>query len=126
MTASTKLSRVDGDKALRLVDDAIALAIEEQENQWIVALNHHAAVISRFLGKTDLVKHYYQQSLAFSPENSPALYGLAKVAKAQGELGLAKEYAARCRSALVEGDDFLRDSWLETLETFLKDWPTPD
>lgn len=43
MTASAKLSRDDGDKALRLLDDAIALAINEHENRWIVALNHHAA-----------------------------------------------------------------------------------
>jgi len=60
MTASAKLSRDDGDKVLRLLDDAIALAINEHENRWIVALNHHAAVISSFLGKTELVKHYYR------------------------------------------------------------------
>ena len=70
MTASAKLSRDDGDKVLRLLDDAIALAINEHENRWIVALNHHAAVISSFLGKTELVKHYYRlhhRFLCFSP-----------------------------------------------------------
>ena len=91
MTASVRLWRDDGDRALRLLDDAIALATSEHENLWIVALNHRAAMISTFLGKTELVKHYYQESLAFSPENPRALYGLAKVAKNQGELGLAKE-----------------------------------
>jgi len=48
------------------------------------------------------------------------LFGLADVAKEQGELELAKEYAARCYKALIEGDDFLRDSRLERL---LKKWP---
>jgi hypothetical protein len=123
ITASARLSLADGDKALRLVDDAIALAISKHENRWVVALNHHAAVIANFLDKAELVKHYYQKSLDFSPENSRALYGLAKVAKNQGDLGLAMEYAARCHKALMEGDDFLRDSWLETL---LKDWPPLD
>jgi|SRR5580704_216762 hypothetical protein len=125
MAASVRLWRDDGDKALRLLDDAIALATSEHENLWIVALNHRAAMISTFLGKTELVKHYYQESLAFSPENPHALYGLAKVAKNQGELGLAKEYAARCHEALMESDDFLRDARLETLETLMKDWPSP-
>jgi tetratricopeptide (TPR) repeat protein len=126
MTASARLSHDDGDKALRLLDDAIALAINENDNRWVVALHHHAAVISTFLGKTELVKHYYQKSLDFSPENPRALYGLAKAAKNQGDLELAKEYAARCHKALMEGDDFLRDARLETLETLLKDWPLPD
>ena len=121
---SARLAREDGDKALQLVDDAIALAIRENENRWVTALNHHAAVISNFLGKPEQEKRYYEESLAHSPENSRALYGLAQVAKNQGEFQLAKEYAARCHKALMESDDFLRDSWLETLEMFLKDWPT--
>jgi tetratricopeptide (TPR) repeat protein len=122
MTASAKLAQVDADKALRLVDEAIAVAINENDNRWVVALDHHAAIISTFLGKTELVKRYYQESLALSPENSPALYGLAKVAKNEGDFGLAKEYAARCHKALMEGEDFLRDARLETL---VKDWPPP-
>jgi tetratricopeptide (TPR) repeat protein len=122
MTASAKLAQVDADKALRLVDEAIAVAINENDNRWVVALDHHAAIISTFLGKTELVKRYYQESLALSPENSPALYGLAKVAKNEGDFGLAKQYAARCHKALMEGEDFLRDARLETL---VKDWPPP-
>jgi hypothetical protein len=42
------------------------------------------------------------------------------VAKQEGELELAKEYAARCYKALIEGDDFLKK---ERLETLLKKWP---
>ena len=121
ISASTKLTQPDDNKeALRLLDDAIAMAISENENQWVLTLSHHAAVISRFFGNLSQVKHYYQQSLKFNPENPPALSGLADVAKEQGELELAKEYAARCYKALIEGDDFLKDARLETL---LKKWP---
>jgi hypothetical protein len=34
LSASAELSLEDGDKAWRLLDDAIALAISEKENQW--------------------------------------------------------------------------------------------
>jgi hypothetical protein len=77
LSVSAEFSLEDGDKALRLLDDAIALAISEKDNQWMLTLSHHAAVILTFLGKTELVKHHYQQSLSFSPENPRALLGLA-------------------------------------------------
>ena len=121
MSSSARLAQLgDNEEALRLLDDAIARAISENENQWVLTLSHHAAVISNFLGDLSQVKHYYQKSLEFNPENPRALFGLADVAKEQGELELAKEYAARCYKALIEGDDFLRDSRLERL---LKKWP---
>jgi hypothetical protein len=120
MTASTKLFAEDGESALRIVDDAIALAISEHENKWILTLSHHAANISTFLGRTELVKRYYQQSLDFSPENPRALSGLARAAKEEGDLEKAKDYAARSYKALMNGDDFLKDVQLEML---LKDWP---
>ncbi len=121
MSASSKLAKQnDNEGALRLLDDAIAVAIRENESQWVLTLSHHAAVISNFLGDLSRVKHYYEQSLALSPENPRALSGLADVAKEQGELELAKEYAARCYKALMEGDDFLKKGRLEML---LKKWP---
>jgi len=48
------------------------------------------------------------------------LSALADAAKAEGELELAKEYAARCYKALIAGDDFLKK---ERLETLLHKWP---
>ena len=84
MTASANLAQADGEKALRLVDDAIAVAINENDIRWAVKLDHHAAIIATFLGKTELSKRYYQESLALSPENPVALYGLAKAAKDEG------------------------------------------
>jgi Tfp pilus assembly protein PilF len=82
MSASTRLMQQDDNEgALRVLDDAIAMAVREQENQWVLTLSHHAAVISNFLGNLERVKHYYQQSLSFNPENPRALLGLAKAAK---------------------------------------------
>jgi len=121
VSSSTKLSQQgDNDEALRLLDGAITMASKENERQWVLTLSHHAAVISNFLGNLSRVKHYYQQSLAFNPENPRALSGLADVAKQEGELELASEYAARCYKALMEGDDFLKGARLEAL---LKKWP---
>ena len=121
MSSSARLTQQgDNEEALRLLDGAIARAISENENRWVLTLSHHAAVISNFLGNWSQVKHYYEKSLAFNPENPRALSGLADVAKEQGELELAKQYAARCYKALIGGDDFLKK---ERLETLLKKWP---
>ena len=121
VSASTKLMQQDkNEEALQLLDGAISTAISETENRWVLTLSHHAAVIARFLGDWPRVKHYYEQSLAFNPENPAALSGLADVAKELGELALAREYAARCYKVLTEGDDHLKDARLEML---LKKWP---
>ena len=121
MSASTNLiQQDDNEEALRLLDDAIAIAMRELENQWVLTLSHHAAVLSNFLGDLERVKHYYQQSLSFNPEDPRALVGLANVAKEQGEPELAKGYAAQCYKSLMHGDAFLKDARLETL---LKEWP---
>jgi hypothetical protein len=66
------------------------------------------------------VKHYYQKSLEFNPENPRSLAGLADIAQEQGELELAGKYAEGCYNALIEGDDFLKDARLVML---LKKWP---
>jgi tetratricopeptide (TPR) repeat protein len=121
MSATTKLMQQDrNEEALRLLDDAITVAMSENESRWVLTLSHHAAVISNFLGNLKLEKRYYQQSLSFNPENPRALLGLANVSEEQGEPELAKSYAARCYKALTDGDDFLKDSLLERL---LNKWP---
>ena len=121
MNLSTKLIQLkDNEGALRLLDDAIATAIGEQANRWVLILCQHAAVISKFLGNLPRVKHYYEKSLEFNPENGRALAGLADVAKKQGELASAKQYMARYYNAPEEDEDFLKK---ERLETLLKKWP---
>jgi tetratricopeptide (TPR) repeat protein len=120
MSASVKLMADDKPEALRVLNDAIATAASERENQWALTLSHHAANIARFLGDWPRVKHYYQESLKFNPENPRALSGLPDVAKAEGELEQAKEYAARCYKALIEGGDFLKK---ERLEAIIHKWP---
>src|SRR6266404_1815953 len=121
MSASVKLSQQDrNQEALQILDEALVTAISENENQCVLTLSHHAAVISDFIGDLARVGDYYQKSLEFNPENPRALSGLADVAKAQGDLELAKNYAKRSYKALIQGDDFLRN---ERLELLLKKWP---
>lgn len=50
VSASAKLTQqgMEGE-ALRLLDDAIAMAESENENRWVRTLSHHAANTSRFL-----------------------------------------------------------------------------
>ena len=54
------------------------------------------------------MKQYYEKSLALNPESPRALSGLADVAEVQGELELAKQYAARCYKGLMGSDDFIK------------------
>lgn len=93
------------EEALRLLDDAIAMAMSENENRWVLTLSHHAAVISNSLRSFSREKHYYEKSLEFNPENPIALYGLAEVALEQGDTDLAKQFAKRSYEAIVLGDD---------------------
>jgi hypothetical protein len=121
MTESSGLLGQDARKALSLVDESIAQAIRENEPLWVRTLCHHAAIISGFLGDQQLVEHYYQQSLAFVPDNPAALYGLAKAAQERGELETARLYAARCYKAISDGDDDIMKQGL--LDLVIKHWP---
>jgi len=115
------LQRDECEAALRLLDESIAEAVREHQISWIRTLCHHAAVVSNFMGNSQLEKHYYEQSLAFDPENPRALYGLAKLAREQRAPEIARQYAARCHRAIVEGNnDILKDSLLESV---VKHWP---
>jgi hypothetical protein len=58
------MQKDENEEALRLLDGAIALAMNEKENQWVLTLCHHAAVISNSLGSWSQVKHYYEKSLS--------------------------------------------------------------
>jgi hypothetical protein len=50
VSASTELmQRNENEQALRLLDGAIAMAIAENENRWVLTLSHHAAIIAGFL-----------------------------------------------------------------------------
>lgn len=121
ITESATLLGQDGRKALSLVDESIAQAIRENEPSWVRTLCHHAAIISKFLRDQQLVERYYKQSLAFVPENPAALYGLAEVAQERGELATARQYAARCYKAIVQGADEMMKQGL--LDLVMKHWP---
>lgn len=122
MTESARLfEQADSGRAFELVDEAIAEAAKLGENSWVRTLCHHGAVIARFSENLELAKRYYEKSLASSPKNGRALYGLAFIAREQGDAESAKRYAAKCYQALSQDNEgFLRDEWMELL---LKNWP---
>lgn len=122
MSASTKLLQQDkDDEALRILDEAIEEAVCDGDKSWVRTLCHHAAIIAAHNENLDLAKHYYEQSLTSNPENAPALYGLARVYRDQGQPEVAKKYAKRCYDALMRDDtDILKAYLLESLST---DWP---
>ena len=106
--------------ALKLLDESIAEAVRENNVPWIRTLCHHPAIVSRFTENLASAKCYYEQSLNSDPENARALYGLATVALDQGEPSIAKQYALRCRTAILESDDELVRVLLDLV---VKHWP---
>jgi len=107
-------------KALELLNNSITAAVQENRNSWIRTLAHHAAVIAGSVGDLGLVKHYYEQSLAYNPGNPRALYGLAPTSLELGETELAMSYAIKCREAVLHSDD---DMDRGLLELIAKRWP---
>ena len=105
----------------RLISDAIAEAIQEDRHSWILTLTHHAAILCRHRGDLDSAKHYYEQSLAYNPENPRALYGLAYVSLERGEVETAREFAKRSYAAILRGDDEIVKAGL--LDLIVKQWP---
>jgi Tfp pilus assembly protein PilF len=109
-------------KALTLLDDAIAETIQEGGNcRSISTLCRHAAVLCRSSGDFISVKRYFEQSLQHSPEDPWALHGLAQVALEQGEVDIAKQFAKRSYVATVQGTDDLAKRGLRDL--IAKQWP---
>ena len=123
VNASTELWKLgEQQKALKILDDAIAYWVQERkQSSSIRTLCHHAAVLCHSAGDLSLVKHYYQQSLTHSPDNPMALYGLAEVALEQGDTDLARQYAKRSYDATVQGDDEIAKHGL--LDLIAMKWP---
>jgi tetratricopeptide (TPR) repeat protein len=123
LSDSVELSKLgDLEKALKLLDNAIAIATQEGDHsQSVITLCHHAAVLCHSTGNFTLVKRYYEQSLIHNPDNPRALYGLAKVALDQGDADTARVYAKKSYEVTVEGDDEIAKRGL--LDVIAKHWP---
>jgi tetratricopeptide (TPR) repeat protein len=93
------LSKLGQDEdALVLLDEAITEAVRNNQVMRVRILSHHAAVTSDSIGDRQRVRHYFEQSLASNPNNSRALFGLAKALHREGKTELAKQYADKCYS----------------------------
>jgi tetratricopeptide (TPR) repeat protein len=112
------------DEAFRLLDVVIAEAVEERNSSRVLMLCHHAAILSQRKGDLPLRRHYYEQSLAYSPENPMALYGLADAAHEEGRAEDARRYAERCHRAILQTNDEIVRRGL--LDLVLTRWPDSD
>jgi len=118
---STKLWRAGQPvEALRLLEERIAGAKQENRDIWVKILSMHASLISDAIGDLRLTRQYCEQVLAYEPQNGLAMSNLADVLFRQGETDLAKQYAAKCYS-LVAHSNSKEDRGL--LELLKKKWP---
>jgi tetratricopeptide (TPR) repeat protein len=110
----------DHQQALRLIDDLVAKAEDENRSLWVRVLSRHAATISDSMGDLKLAKYYCERVLAHSPEDSVGLYALADILFRQGEFDAAKQYAARSYGAATKRKHEEVGSLIELL---IKRWP---
>jgi Tfp pilus assembly protein PilF len=122
MRASTELLQAEQyEEALELLENALNAATKAGEKgSWIPTVCNHAAVIADFAGRDDLIKRYYERSLAYDEENPRALYGLAKVFLEQGDAQLAKAYATKCHAVVMRRADRKGRGLLDLIS---KRWP---
>ena len=117
---SGELSRRGNNReALRLIDDLVAQAIQENRPSWVTTLCRHAAVICDHAGEIDLVTRYCEQALAYSPDDALSFYKLADVSLRQGRMDTAKEYAAKSYRICKLRSEQERG----LMELLLKQWP---
>jgi Tfp pilus assembly protein PilF len=122
ITSSVELEeRGEHAAAMGRLDQVIAEAVTHGEIRWIRTLCHDAAIMCRFRENWASARDYYEQSLASDPENARALYGLAAIALDEGDPVTAREYAARCHTAILETEDEILKQAL--LDLIAKEWP---
>jgi hypothetical protein len=121
MRESTRLSQ-NGEplKALELLDSSIMMAVRENWNHALQTISRHAAIIAESTGDLARAKSYNEQTLSCAPENPMALYGMAKVLSEQGEIELARQYAAKCYQVSIRGGTEIDQARVELLG---KHWP---
>lgn len=118
---SGELSRTGEDKrALKLLDDSIAQAIQESNVAWVRTLCRHAAVLCDHAGELDLVRRYRERILAYSPDDTLSLYALADISFRQGRRDEGRDYAADCYQ-ICRRRGTSEDKAL--IEVLLKQWP---
>jgi hypothetical protein len=109
--------------ALRLLDEAIAEAVQENRHIWVRILCRHAAVISQRIGDRRREIHYNQLRLPLAKDYAFAAYNFAQLLLSDGQVGRAEEYAAEAyRLAIAKETEDHRD----LAAAILKQWPSVD
>jgi len=107
-------------KALRLLDAAIAQAVQENRSLWVRVLSRHASALADDMGDLQLVRRYREQCLAEDPKNPMALSSLANVLQKQGEKKLARQYAVEAYRLSSQRATELDRALIQSL---LQKWP---
>jgi tetratricopeptide (TPR) repeat protein len=113
-------NRGEDRRALRVLDDAIAIAVLAKFDGWVITLARHACVIADHAGDIDLSKRYCERILTLNPEECSALYHLADILHRQGENSGARQYAEKAyRVSLNRGGK----TGVAMVELLLHRWP---
>jgi tetratricopeptide (TPR) repeat protein len=109
------------EQALSIVEDAISEATKDQRKDWIYLLCGHAAVLADAMGDTRRKIRYVQQALPHAQDYQFAAYNFARLLLDDGQLELAKQYAAEAyQLATAKGTQ--ADSDLK--KAILELWPS--
>src|SRR5256885_29711 len=111
-------------EALTILDGWIARAERENEIAWVDTLCGQASMIAGEMDDLPLIKQYCEKVLSHENETTltqaMAHYRLANAMFRHGEVGLAKQHAARSY-ALVSHSNSEQDRGL--MELLIKRWP---
>ena len=108
------------EEARRLLDPAIAEAIQGNHSGWALTLCRHAAVISQSMGDRQRQIHYEEQALRFATDYGFAAYNFAQLLLTDGQLVRAEQYAAEAyRQSITQTADADRD----LITAILRQWP---
>ena len=108
------------EKALRILDDVIAQANEEERGMWVATLCRHAAVLAHAMGDIRREIQYAEQALPHADDYRFALYNFAQLLLRGGEVARAERYARGAHKlALAQGTETDRD----LIAAIRKQWP---
>ena len=108
------------DEALRVLDEAIAQATDEERGMWVGTLCRHAAVLALAMGDVRREIRYAEQALPHADDERFALYNFAQLLLRGGEVDRAARYANKAHQlALEQGTEADRD----LVAALRKQWP---
>jgi hypothetical protein len=109
------------ERALSLLDDAIAEAVQEHRDIWVSILCGHAAVISNHIGDRRREIHYNQLRLPMAKDYAFAAYNFAQLLLSDGQVARAEQYASEAYKLSITKDT---EADRDLVAAILKQWPS--